>query len=116
MEAVGHSFQKTYHDLWSTDATIQRHQNSGNLKVSVTDGPTYILTGIGPRDSYASIKHAKFYFNGSVLTQWPIEIRTKNHGDTVDEIGDIKSNVGLFFDNFPCCIWTKLHPGVKPTV
>ena len=37
LKAVGHSFQKIYDVLWSTDAlqciiTVQRHRHSGNLK------------------------------------------------------------------------------------
>ena len=37
-----------YHILWFT--IVQRDQQSGNLKVSVTDRPPYKLTRVGARD------------------------------------------------------------------
>ena len=42
--------------VYGRSVTVQRHRHSGNLKVSVTDGPTYVLTGVGAGDAYASKK------------------------------------------------------------
>ena len=35
--------------VYGRSVTVQRHRHSGNLKVSVTDRPTDLLTGIGAR-------------------------------------------------------------------
>ena len=42
--------------VYERSITIQRHQHSGNLKVSVSDWRTDLLTGVGARDTYASKK------------------------------------------------------------
>ena len=43
LKTVGLSFQKTYDSLWSTNATVQRHRRSTNLKVLVNNLLTLLL-------------------------------------------------------------------------
>ena len=52
----------TSHGLPTLQTELQRHWESGNLKMSVSDG----LTGVGARDAYASKNHISKVFHISV--------------------------------------------------
>ena len=57
--------------VYERSITIQRHQHSGNLKVSVSDWRTDLLTGVGARDAYASKKVQEAIASRDVcVTRW----------------------------------------------
>ena len=63
-----------YKNIWcpvvyERSVTVQRHRDSGNLKVSTSDLPTHILTWVGSRDAYAS-KSIIFSFPKLCNTYW----------------------------------------------
>ena len=46
---------------YGRSVTVQRHRYSGDLKVSVLDQPTNLLTVVGARDAYNNIYRAARY-------------------------------------------------------
>ena len=68
LKDVGHSFQKIYDILWSTDG-LWRSRDAETVESCKCDQPTWRLTGVGARDAYASpkahivISPLQIYFN-----------------------------------------------------